>query len=67
MSVYRDLQEFVLDHRPCGTLTAAVSEPASNGYGVTVTCPCGVVFERWVLPQDAAEDLALSGLLAKLN
>ncbi len=36
----------------------------SKGYQVRVACPCGVVFERWVLPQDAEEDLLGSELPA---
>jgi hypothetical protein len=37
--------------------------PARNGYLLTVVCPCtgvcpcGVVFERWVTPEDAELDL----------
>jgi len=42
-----DLEEFVHDHRPHGTLTGDATEPAWNGYLLTVACPCGVVFERW--------------------
>ena len=38
------------DHRPHGTLTADATEPAWNGYLLTVACPCGVVFERWITP-----------------
>src|SRR2546425_12217878 len=38
------LEEFVHDHRPHGTLTGDVTEPAWNGYLLTVACPCGVVF-----------------------
>jgi hypothetical protein len=49
----------LLDHRPCGTLKATATEPAWNGYVVTVACSRGVVFARWVLPQDAREDLIL--------
>jgi hypothetical protein len=52
-----DLAEFVYDHRPHGPLTADATEPAWNGYLLTVMCPCGVVFERWVTPEDADADL----------
>jgi len=38
-------------------LTAAATEPAWNGYLLTVACPCGVVFERWATPQGAEVDL----------
>jgi hypothetical protein len=67
MSVYADVEEFIHDHRPCGTLTATVTEPTPNGYGITIACSCGVVFERWVLTQDAAEDLVRACLLAREN
>jgi hypothetical protein len=40
------------------------TEPIPNGYGVRITCPCGVVFIRWVTPTEAAIDLAA---LARLN
>jgi len=55
-----DLREFVTDHRPHGALTADATEPAWNGYLLTVACPCGVVFERWVTPEDADRDLQLA-------
>jgi len=28
---------------------------AWNGYLLTVACPCGVVFQRWVTPADAMD------------
>jgi hypothetical protein len=40
-----------------GSLTADATTPAWNGYLLTVACPCGVVFERWVTPGDAELDL----------
>jgi hypothetical protein len=40
-----------------GALTGDATEPAWNGYLLTVACPCGVVFERWVTPQEADADL----------
>ena len=59
-----DLTDFIADHRPHGALTAEATEPAWNGYLLTVTCLCGVVFERWVTPEDAELDLVR---LAQLN
>lgn len=59
-----DLEEFVCDQRPDGPLTADATEPAWNGYLLTVACQCGVVFERWVTPEDADADLAG---IARLN
>ena len=52
-----DLTDFVDSHRSHGPLTADATEPAWNGYLLTVACPCGVVFERWVTPKDADADL----------
>jgi hypothetical protein len=54
-----DLEDFVTDHRPHGELSAGDGGVTPNGYRLTVRCPCGVVFERWVTPQDALVDLAL--------
>ena len=59
-----DLEEFVALHRPHGELRANAGEPTPNGYRLEVACSCSVVFERWVLPDDAASDLAL---LARWN
>jgi hypothetical protein len=57
VTFFADLTAFVKDHRPHGPLTADATEPAWNGYRLTVTCSCGVVFERWVMPEDAELDL----------
>jgi hypothetical protein len=56
-SLVDELQEFVHDHHLHGALTADATEPAWNGYLLTVTCPCGVVFERWVTQVDGELDL----------
>jgi len=57
MTLLADLEAFVRDHRPHGELTGDATEPAWNGYLLTVACPCGVVFGRWVTPEDAEMDL----------
>jgi hypothetical protein len=54
------LTEFVDFHRPHGPLPANATEPAWNGYLLTITCPCGVAFGRWVTPEDAQLDVILS-------
>jgi hypothetical protein len=64
MTLLADLEDFVHDHRPHGTLTCDSTEPAWNGYLLTVACSCGVVFERWVTPEEADADLLR---LAALN
>jgi hypothetical protein len=58
-----DLPDFIADH-PHGSLTADATEPAWKGYLLTVACSCGVVFERWVTPEDADADLVR---IARLN
>jgi hypothetical protein len=63
-AVLADLEEFIGDHRSHGPLTADATEPAWNGYLLTVVCPCGVVFGRWITPEDAELDLEY---LARLN
>ncbi len=57
MSLLTDLEEFVHDHRSHGPLTAEATTPAWNGYMLTVACPCGVVFGRWVTVEEADRDL----------
>jgi hypothetical protein len=57
MSLDTELKDFVHDHRAHGPLTADATEPAWNGYLLTVACSCGVVFERCVTPEDADADL----------
>jgi hypothetical protein len=59
-----DLDEFLDDHGPHGPLTGDATEPAWNGYLLNVACPCGVVFGRWITPEDADADLLR---LASLN
>ena len=54
-----DFREFVMLNRPHGELRANVGLPTPNGYRLEVACPCRVVFERWVFPDDAAIDMAL--------
>ena len=62
MTLLADLEEFIRHHRPHGTMTGDATEPAWNGYRVTVGCPCGVVFERWVTPAIAEEDVLQAAL-----
>jgi hypothetical protein len=50
VSLLSDLEEFIHDHRLYGVLTGDATEPAWNGYLLTVACSCGVIFERWVTP-----------------
>jgi len=61
MTLLTDLENFVHDHCPHGSLTADATEPAWNGYLLTVACPCGVVFERWVTPEGAELDMLRAG------
>jgi hypothetical protein len=60
MTLLRDLEEFVANHRPDGELMASEGKKLTpNAYRLTVSCRCGVTFERWITPQDAAVDLSL--------
>jgi hypothetical protein len=64
MTLLADLEEFFPEHRPHGVIAANATEPAWNGYLLTVACSCGVMFERWVTPEDADADLVR---IARLN
>ena len=57
VSLLADLEALLHDHYPHGPSTADASEPAWNGYLLTVACPCGVTFEPWVTAEDAELDL----------
>jgi hypothetical protein len=63
MTLLADLEDFVHDHHSHGPLTGDATEPAWNGYRLTVACPCGVVFERWITPRDAELDRLLAASL----
>jgi hypothetical protein len=67
MNLSADLEEFVTDHRQHGALPGDATEPAWNGYLLTVACPCGVTVERWVTPQDATVDFLRADLRAGWN
>ena len=64
MTLLADLEDFVTEHRPHGTLTATTGEVTPHGYRLEVACPCGVTFERWITPREAPEDLTV---LARLT
>jgi hypothetical protein len=66
--VYAQLCGFALAHRRCaGPRRADVSLATPSGYSLIVRCGCGQEFTRWVTPEDAAEDLLWSALLAFEN
>ncbi len=67
MSCFSEVEEFVKAHRPCGRPTWWADQPTPEGYRVRIACPCGVLFGRWVFPQDAEEDLVQSRLLSFPN
>jgi hypothetical protein len=64
MTLLVDLEALVTEHRPHGTLSATTGELTPNGHRLEVACLCGVTFERWITPSEAAMDLAM---LARLN
>ena len=57
-SVAGDLEQFSALHRSHGELIAeAGRRTTATGYRLQVACPCGVVFERWVTPEERLVDL----------
>ena len=57
VTVFTDIADFFYRHSPHGSVTTDATPPAWNRYRLTVSCPCGVVFARWVTPWDAELDL----------
>jgi len=51
-----ELEDFVAGHRACGQLMGEATEPEPSGYMLTETCSCGVVFMRWVTPDEASRE-----------
>lgn len=53
MTLLAELEEFVRDHRRHGRMTSDATEPASNGYRLTVACACRAVGD----PEEAGVNL----------
>jgi hypothetical protein len=64
MTITADREDFTGSHRSHGRLIANTGALTPNGYRLTGACPCGVTFERWITPREAADDLVV---LARLN
>jgi hypothetical protein len=53
MSRFEDVEQFVREHRGCGTLTPIASSPGRGGYLLILSCSCGQQFQRWVTAEEA--------------
>ena len=56
MTLEAHIREFIGSQRSHGPLTGDATEPTPNGYIVSVSCSCGVVFMRGVTPDEAVDD-----------
>jgi len=59
MNITQDLEHFVEGHQSHGSLTSDTGALTPNAYRLTVACCCGVTFERWITPEEAARDLVV--------
>jgi hypothetical protein len=57
VTLLADVANFLHNHRTHGFMAADATDPAWNGYLLTVACSCGVVFQRWITPEEAAADI----------
>ena len=57
--VTADLESFVEAHRSHGRLDGDTGHLTANGYRLTVACPCGVAFHRWITPGEVADHLTV--------
>ncbi|MBI4635598.1 MAG: hypothetical protein HY727_04540 [Candidatus Rokubacteria bacterium] len=48
MSILAELEQFVRQHRACGTLSQDAASPLGGGYLLAISCSCGATFDRWV-------------------
>jgi hypothetical protein len=58
-----ELEAFIRDHRAHGGLEGDAGDLTENGYMITIACPFGVTFHRWVAAVDAVVDFALHARL----
>jgi hypothetical protein len=61
-TIAADLEAFTVSHRSHGSLIAETGGLTPNGYRLTVACPCGIKFERWITSQEAVRGLPLGRL-----
>jgi hypothetical protein len=59
-----ELAHFIGQQRAHGDMIDDTGEPTDRGYMLTVRCPCGIVFYRWVTVDDAAREMVWSAMLA---
>lgn len=59
MTIVPELEDFAASHRSHGSLLAETGPLTPNGYRLAVVCHCGLTFERWITPEEAARDLAV--------
>jgi hypothetical protein len=64
VKITADLEDFTGSPPLSRALIADTGALTPNGCRLTVACPCGVTFERWITPRGAADDLVV---LARLN
>src|SRR5688500_4895188 len=53
MGRFEDVEQFVKDHRGCGSITPITSSPGRGGYLLIMACSCGQQFQRWVAAEEA--------------
>ncbi len=67
MGIFPEVEAFVHVHRSCGELTWIANQPTPRRYRLRIVCPCGAVFNCWITPEAAEEDLLHTSLSAFLN
>ena len=67
MGVFPEVEEFVQAHCSCGELSWIANQPTPKGYRLRIACPCGTIFDRWVTPEAAENDLLQTRLTAFPN
>jgi hypothetical protein len=56
-ALFADLEEYVHDHRPHGSLAVNATEPAWNDHLLMLACSYGVEFAPRVPPEETDADL----------
>ena len=67
MGIFPEVEAFVQTHLACGELAWVADQPTPHGYRLRIACPCGAVFDQWVTPEAAEDDLLKTRLTAFSN
>jgi hypothetical protein len=61
-TVAADLEYFLSRHGSHGRLHPTFGLPTPDGRRLEIACPCGITFERWMIPEDVSSEKVVQRL-----